>query len=83
MLTKEHPEIIPVTYEKIYNACRFVVTVADKGEGLYSDLKLGLERCTGQLCKILCELDAKGLDWIGDFVDICQWFNTQTVSKSA
>jgi len=79
ILTKEHPEIIPTTYETIYNACRSIVLVADKGEGLYDTLKLELERCTGQLSKILTQLDVKGIEWIGHFVDVCEWFNTQTV----
>jgi cullin-4 len=78
VLTKEHPEIIQTTYEAIYNTCRSIVTVSGKGEGLYSTLKLELEKCTSQLSKILRQLDAKGIDWIGQFVDICEWFNTQT-----
>jgi cullin-4 len=53
--------------------------VEDKGEGLYDTLKLEFERCTGQLSKILTQLDVKGIEWIRHFVDVCEWFNTQTV----
>ena len=80
VLTKEHPEIITTTYEAIYNACRSIVVVSDKGEGLYDTLKLELERCTVRLCKVLGQLDIKGMEWITYFVKVCEWFNTQTVS---
>ncbi|KAK2464856.1 hypothetical protein APHAL10511_002932 [Amanita phalloides] len=77
VLTKEYPEVIPTTYETVYNACRSIVAVADKGEGLYDTLKLELEYCTGRLTRILAELEVKGIEWITHFVNICEWFGTQ------
>ncbi|KIL57743.1 hypothetical protein M378DRAFT_188384 [Amanita muscaria Koide BX008] len=78
ILTKEHPDVIQTTNEAIYNTCRSIVTVEDKGEGLYEILKLELERCGGELSKILNGSDVKGIDWISQFVDICEWFTKQT-----
>ncbi|KAF8637776.1 hypothetical protein AX17_002585 [Amanita inopinata Kibby_2008] len=78
ILTREHPEVIKTTHEAIYSACRSIVVVANKGEGLYSTLKLELEQCVGQLSGILCGLSVKGIDWIVQFVSVCEWFGTQT-----
>ncbi|PFH45577.1 hypothetical protein AMATHDRAFT_82846 [Amanita thiersii Skay4041] len=78
ILTHHHPEVIPTTYESIYNACRSLVTISNKGEGLYSQLMIELEQCTAQLRKTLTQFEARDpVEWITQFVGVCEWFGNQ------
>jgi len=80
LLTKGTTETLPITYEAIYLACRSIVCVADKGEGLYENLKIELERSLSRLANEL--VDEKGTEgqWIAAFVQACDWFEKQVVS---
>ncbi|KAI0344167.1 Cullin-domain-containing protein [Trametopsis cervina] len=65
---------LPATYEKLYSACRAVVCEADRGEGLYENLKLSLEQCVGRVSRQLLELSQPGIHWLQSFVEACEWF---------
>lgn len=80
ILTRNSSETLPATYEGIYTACRSIVTVSNKGEGLYGCLKMELEQCVGRLSKELTETTVEGMEWITHFVRVCQWFEAQVVS---
>ncbi len=80
LLTRENPESLPGTYEKIYSACRAVVCAAQKGEGLYEHLKLEIERCIGNLQRKLVEDGSKDVEWLCPFTESCNWFAKQVVS---
>ncbi|PSS22629.1 hypothetical protein PHLCEN_2v3056 [Hermanssonia centrifuga] len=77
LLTRENPESLPGTYEKIYSACRAVVCAAQKGEGLYEHLKLEIERCIGNLQRKLVEDGSKDVEWLCPFTESCNWFAKQ------
>ncbi|KAF8879952.1 Cullin-4B [Infundibulicybe gibba] len=78
ILTKDTTDVLPATYEGIYNACRAVVTVANNGEGLYQALKLELEKSMGRTAKELSEASAAdGIDYITYFVSLCEWFESE------
>lgn len=79
LLTKDTEEILPCPYEDIYAGCRSVVTVANKGEGLYGSLKLELEQSVGRLANDLIATPDKGMHWIVEFVHACQWFDLHVV----
>lgn len=71
---------LPASYEKIYNSCRFVVCHTDDGVNVYSKLKIELESLVGRLAKELTESGEEAVSWISQFVEVCQWFETQVVS---
>lgn len=71
---------LPATYEKLYSACRAVVCEADRGEGLYENLKLSLEQCVGRVSRQLLELSQPGIHWLQPFVEACEWFEGRVVS---
>ncbi|TFK63076.1 Cullin-domain-containing protein [Pluteus cervinus] len=92
LLTKDSPEPLPATYEAIYRACQSVVTISANGEGLYDRLKIELERCLTRLVEELmnspgqrgASMNVDGenhgsVEWLGQFVQICQWFEDQIV----
>lgn len=81
-MSRDGPEVLSDTNESIYTACRYVVSVSHKGEGLYGNLKLALEQCLRDLAKELVEAKAEGpIHWIGIFVKACEWFERKTVSN--
>jgi hypothetical protein len=65
------------SYEGLYNRCMYVVCVAGKGEILYDRLKMHLEQCAEKLAREL--FGAKDNGWLALFVQICEWFEAQTV----
>ncbi|RDB27309.1 Cullin-4 [Hypsizygus marmoreus] len=77
ILTRDTDEALPSTYEGIYSACRYVVTVSNKGEGLYGTLKMELDQSIGRLANGLIGSKAEGVEWIPDFVKASQWFETK------
>jgi cullin-4 len=83
VLTRDNPDILPTTYEGIYAACRSIVTVSNKGEGLYGAVKMELEKSMNRLAKALMEFAEEGMNWIIEFVKVCQWFEKQVVSQIA
>ncbi|KAF8060763.1 Cullin family-domain-containing protein [Lyophyllum atratum] len=80
ILTRDAVEGLPATYESIYSACRYVVCIANKGEGLYGTLKIELEQAVGRLASSLTAEaveDGNGMKWIEQFVAACGWFEKQ------
>ena len=75
------------SYENIYAACRALVTLYNKGEGIYGNLKIDLEQSLGRLADHLETFqaegpeasDAPGMKWIEEFVKVCRWFEAQIV----
>lgn len=81
ILTRDSPDNLPTTYEGIYSACRSIITVSNKGEGLYGTIKMELEKSVNRLAKGLTESTEDGMNWIVEFVKVCQWFEKQVVSQ--
>ncbi|KAF5376863.1 hypothetical protein D9615_007286 [Tricholomella constricta] len=80
ILTRDSSEDIPATYEGIYAACRSIVTVANKGEGLYGTLRIELEQSIGRLANSLTAQhipEDEAAQWITEFVGACSWFEKQ------
>lgn len=71
---------LSTTYEGVYTACRGVVCVAGRGEGLYEMLKAEIHRCVNRLAEELEKTNKEGVEWIGHFVETCAWFEGQVVS---
>ncbi|KAG1852408.1 Cullin family-domain-containing protein [Suillus subalutaceus] len=65
------------TYEGVYTACRGVVCVAGRGEGLYEMLKVEIHKCVNRLAEELEKTNKEGVEWIGQFVETCAWFEGQ------
>lgn len=80
LLVKDGRDALPATYEEIYRACRAVVCVHGRGEGLYGDVRLELERCIGSLSASLLDNQAQETDWLLPFIEVCVWFGRQAVS---
>lgn len=78
-MTRDSGETIPSSYEGIYAACRSVVTVSNKGEGLYGTLTMELEQSVGRLAIDLTTSAEEGMNWIVEFVKVCQWFELNVV----
>ncbi|KAI0727582.1 Cullin-4B [Fomitopsis betulina] len=78
LLNKHGSEPIPAAYEYIYRACRSVVDVYNRGEGLYETVKLELEKCVGSLAKELLQDKAGEVEWLLKFNETCAWFEKQT-----
>ena len=79
-LTRGTDDVLPASPEGIYSACRSIVSVSNKGEGLYGNLKLELEQCVGRLANDLLAETEDGMQWVSFFVQVTQWFETQVVS---
>jgi len=79
LLTKGSNEL-PATYESIYTACRGVVCVAGKGETLYDALKAEINQSVTRLARELETANKESVEWIGQFVEACTWFENQVVS---
>ena len=72
-------EPLPATYERIYSACRAVVCDAKKGEGVYDNVKLEIERCCGRLFEELRNSSSAGVEWLEPFKQVCEWYDKQVV----
>ena len=87
ILTREAEVPVKHSYESIYAACRALVTLYDKGEGIYGNFKIDLEQSLGRLADHLETFqaegpeasDAPGVKWIEEFVKACRWFEEQIV----
>ena len=71
---------LPATYDRISRACRGVVAEAGKGEGLYDIVKMELERCVGQVERLLASDEHRSIEWLVPFTQKCEWFEKQVVS---
>ncbi|GBE81488.1 hypothetical protein SCP_0312170 [Sparassis crispa] len=77
LLNKGNVDPLPATYEQVYSACRSTICVYDRGEGLFENVKIELERCVGRLSKELVYEDSKGVEWLLPFIETCAWFEKQ------
>ncbi|KAI0078540.1 Cullin-domain-containing protein [Panus rudis PR-1116 ss-1] len=77
ILTKGTTERLPATYAEIYTACRGIVCVQKKGEGMYEALKLEVERCVGELARFLVYEGSENIAWVIPFIEVCVWFEKQ------
>ncbi|KAG1746967.1 Cullin family-domain-containing protein [Suillus lakei] len=68
---------LSTTYEGVYTACRGVVCIAGRGEGLYAMLKAEIHKCVNRLAEELEKTNKEGVEWIGQFVETCAWFEGQ------
>lgn len=82
ILTRDSDETCPCTNEVMYAACRSIVTVLNKGEGLYDTLKMELERSVARLATDLTASSETGINWIVEFVKVCKWFESRVVRFS-
>lgn len=68
---------LSTTYECVYTACRGVVCVAGRGESLYETLRAEIHKCVNRLAQELEKTNKEGVEWIGQFVETCAWFEGQ------
>lgn len=73
-------DMIPATYEGIYNICRSVVMVSHLGDQLYDILRIELEQSIARLSKTLTESIETESKWITTFNKALKWFDDQIVS---
>ncbi|THH31569.1 hypothetical protein EUX98_g2606 [Antrodiella citrinella] len=66
---------LPESYERIYAACRVCATY--RAEGIYDNLKLEVQRCIGEVARLLQEDARQGVEWVQPFVEKCEWFERQ------
>ncbi|KZT68852.1 Cullin-domain-containing protein [Daedalea quercina L-15889] len=78
LLDKHDRDGLPVAYEYVYRACRSVVDVYNRGEGLYENVRLELEKCVGTLAKELLQVKAEEVEWLVSFNETCAWFEKRT-----
>ena len=71
---------MPATHQTIYSACRTVVSIAKRGDGLYNVLQMELERYVNVLVKECTRKGRGPVEWIGLFVSTCTSFETRVVS---
>ncbi|KAI6020834.1 Cullin family-domain-containing protein [Pisolithus microcarpus] len=81
ILTRESRDILPTTYEGVFNDCRVVVCAGVKGAALYNVLVMELDR---SCCNLRNELgkaveDQDSIDWLNRFVQVCAWFEGQVM----
>lgn len=83
LFSRNNKDRLPATYDKIYEACRSVVCSANKGNGVYENFKLELERCVGDLLRSLKDEEKQGVDYVIPFIEACQWFEKQVVGHDS
>ncbi len=83
LLTHQSPYPLTESYEAIYNRCRLIVCVSNKGEGLYGALKMELEKCTKRVLDELLNCTQDGVEWIRFMVQLCDWFHDAAVCANA
>lgn len=80
LLTNGSKDKLPGTYERIFSACRNVVFFAKKGEGLYENLRVEVERCTLELARVLRHDARTGVEWCKAFIEASEWYQKRVVS---
>lgn len=73
--------MLSATFESIYTACRSQVRIPGQGEKLYEILTMEIDQSN---LRLLRELEASRdsgnfMDWLGQFVQVCEWFEGQVV----
>ncbi|KAI0700482.1 Cullin-domain-containing protein [Cytidiella melzeri] len=71
LLDNTHVGGLPASHQQLYTACRAVVCEAQRGEGLYENVKISLEQCVGR---------TSGAQWLQPFVEACEWFEKRVQS---
>ncbi|EAU93657.2 Cullin-4B [Coprinopsis cinerea okayama7 len=67
---------LPMSYEKIYQDCRSIVTVHSAGSELYDYVKLDLEQAMSKLASHLLTFDAQEkVKWLSFFAQNLKWFD--------
>jgi len=82
ILNKNSSDVLPTSYEGIYNACQSVVAISHLGRDLYNTLKLELEKSIGNLANELCLSAEIDTGWIIFFNETFKWFEKQIVSSN-
>ncbi|KAH9947362.1 Cullin-domain-containing protein [Amylocystis lapponica] len=77
LLARGSDVLLPATFEQIYGACRSAVTISNKGEGLFTSVKLELEKSVGSLVKDLLVERRADVEWLVPFIEACAWFEKQ------
>jgi hypothetical protein len=78
LVRNEEPRF-PATYEKMYNSCYYVVSVAGQGQTLYDHLTMELEKCTVGIRTELCKKPDDIFQWLNLFAEICSWYEGRIV----
>ena len=73
-------DVIPATFEGIYNTCCSVITVSHLGDKLYDILRIELVQSIARLSKTLTESTETETKWITTFNKALKWFDDQIVS---
>ena len=73
-------DMIPATYEGIYNTCRSVIMVSHLGDKLHDILRIELVQSIARLSKTLTESTETETKWIATFNKALKWFDDQIVS---
>jgi hypothetical protein len=79
-LTRAGFDVLPATYERIFSNCRALIIDYKRGEDLYGALKLELEQSLTALAGIMIEESKEEIDWLANFAEHCEWFESQIVS---
>ncbi|KAG5638980.1 hypothetical protein H0H81_008200 [Sphagnurus paluster] len=80
ILTQQSEESLPASYAGIYSACRSVVTVCNRGEGLYGILRIELEQSVGRIANSLTSSiipPGQSMQWVVELVKACTWYAKQ------
>ena len=80
LLGRTRIDVLPATYEGIYNSCRWVVN-SRLGLNLYQNLCTELERCIEDIARDMCISVKNDLMWIASFNEELDWFEKQLVSE--
>lgn len=75
-------DTLPLSYEAIYNTCRSLVTVSNRGDELYNFLEVELEKTIGGTSKWLAtDIEERDTEWLDCFNKVMTWLEKQIVSK--
>lgn len=80
ILTEEHPEPLATSNERIYTACRIVVCVSGRGQGLFDTLRIELEQYVARLARSLSsQKEQDPSKWIMHVVRDSSYFTSRIV----
>jgi cullin-4 len=83
VLGRNHMDILPVTYERIYSTCRSAITTSPIGESLYDHLRIELEKAVGQMVTGMVTLGENDVAWISSLNESFKWFEDQIVESGS
>lgn len=73
---------LPRTHEAVYAACRAVVCEAEKGEGLYEQLKINVEQYIGKISARLFSNPSPPIEWLSAFINASEQFEKRVVGRT-